>query len=100
MARLARNSLLCQALEQLQGRIALVLQLYRHDYDPHVYCLQDDHEKFIAFVEAGKVDEALSLLHRHLGTVETSLNIDNEEISSSDNLELLRALELVGARKA
>lgn len=94
VTQLAGNALLTSTLEQLIARIALILLLYRHDYDAHVECLQDDHTVFIDLLEAGKTAQALELLQRHLRTVEISLRVVNAPTSDDPHLD--RAL-LMGA---
>jgi len=91
MAELAGNELLTRTLEELHARIALILQLYKHDYDSHVACLQDEHEEFINLLEAGSTKQATTLLKRHLGKVEQSLNIIDQQ--AADDLPLRRALQ-------
>ena len=95
MARLAGNALLTQALEQLQGRVALILQLYHDAYDQHAGCLQEDHERFIDLIEARDGKKALALLRAHLGAVEDSLTMDVAD--RADDLHLQRALALPAA---
>ena len=91
MARVAGNDLLAQTLEHLHARIALILLLYKHDYDRHVECLQDEHEEFVNLIESRSRQKALSLLKSHLGTVEQSLQIT--DIGSTEDLQLQRALQ-------
>ena len=93
MARLAGNALLVQSLERLLARIALILQLYQHDYDSHTQCLQDEHEELIDLMQAGREEEALALLLRHLHIVEASLRI--QDFQATADLQLARALDLV-----
>ena len=90
VAQLAGNALLARTLEQLVARIALILLLYRHDYDEHVECLQDEHAEFIDLLESGAAAKALQLLQRHLQTVEVSLNV--EKMAVVDDPHLRRAL--------
>lgn len=90
LVRLAGNALLTRTLEQLVSRIALILLLYRHDYDAHVDCLQNEHAQFVDLLEAGDVERALALLQGHLRDVETSLRI--EQLAPADDLQLQRAL--------
>lgn len=92
MARLAGNALLLQHLEQLQGRVALILQLYHAAYDRHAGCLQEDHERFIDLLAARDTEGALALLRSHLGMVEDSLRVDDAQ--RGDDLHLQRALSL------
>lgn len=91
MARVAGNDLLAQTLEHLHARIALILLLYKHDYDRHVECLQDEHEEFVNLIESRSRQKALSLLKSHLGTVEQSLQIT--DMSGTEDLQLQRALQ-------
>jgi DNA-binding GntR family transcriptional regulator len=91
MARLAGNDLLAQTLEHLHARIALILLLYKHDYDRHVECLQDEHEEFVDLIESHATQKALALLKAHLGMVEKSLQIT--ELGSTEDLQLQRALQ-------
>ncbi len=91
MAELAGNELLTRTLQELHARIALILQLYQHDYDSHVACLQDEHGEFIDLLESGASKQAISLLKRHLGKVEQSLNI--VDIKAAGDLPLRRALQ-------
>lgn len=90
VAQLAGNALLTRTLEQLIARIALILLLYRHDYDEHVECLQDEHAQFVDLLESGATPKALQLLQRHLQTVEVSLRVENMAVV--DDPHLHRAL--------
>lgn len=90
LARLAGNELAARTLEHLVARIALILLLYRHDYDEHVDCLQDEHTQFIDLLETGQTEKALQLLERHLKTVEVSLNVD--VVPAGGDPQLQRAL--------
>ncbi|RZL86621.1 MAG: GntR family transcriptional regulator [Variovorax sp.] len=90
VAQLAGNELLVRTLEQLIARIALILLLYRHDYDQHVECLQDEHSRFVDLLESGATSKALRLLQKHLQTVEGSLRIEN--MAAVDDPHLHRAL--------
>lgn len=92
MARLAGNALLTHQLEQLQGRVALILQLYNAQYDRHAHCLQEDHEQFIDLLAARDLEGALQLLRSHLGEVEDSLRVD--DVLQGDDVHLQRALAL------
>lgn len=92
MARLAGNALLTQHLEQLQGRVALILQLYNAAYDRHAGCLQEDHERFVDLMAEGDTAQALKLLRSHLSVVEDSLRVD--EAQRGDDMHLQRALSL------
>lgn len=92
MARLAGNALLAQHLEQLQGRVALILQLYHAAYDRCADCLQEDHEQFIDLLAARDTQKALKLLRSHLSVVEDSLCVEDEQ--RGDDLHLQRALAL------
>lgn len=96
MARLAGNALLAQHLEQLQGRVALILQLYNAAYDRHAGCLQEDHERFIELLEQRDTSQALKLLRSHLSVVEDSLRVDDAQ--RGDDLHLQRALALAPVR--
>lgn len=91
MARVAGNDLLSQNLEHLHARIALILLLYKHDYDRHVECLQDEHEELVNLIESRSLQEALALLKAHLRTVENSLQIT--DMDSTEDLQLQRALQ-------
>jgi DNA-binding GntR family transcriptional regulator len=91
LARLAGNDLLAQTLDQLVGRIALILLLYQHEYDKHTECLQDEHAQLIALIESGSTEEALALLRSHLHTVEVSLGADAPDDEEADP-HLSRAL--------
>jgi DNA-binding GntR family transcriptional regulator len=90
VAQLAGNALLTRTLEQLIARIALILLLYRHDYDEHVECLQDEHSQFVDLLESGAIAKALQLLQRHLQMVEVSLRV--ESMAVVDDPHLHRAL--------
>jgi len=90
LARLAGNELLVKTLEQLIARIALILVLYRHNYDEHAECLQDEHSQFIDLLESGASAKALQLLQRHLKTVEVSLSVEDQAVA--DDPHLRRAL--------
>ncbi len=91
LARLAGNDLLAQTLDQLVGRIALILLLYQHEYDKHTECLQDEHAQLISLIESGSTEEALALLRSHLHTVEVSLGADAPDDEEADP-HLSRAL--------
>ncbi|PZO14100.1 MAG: GntR family transcriptional regulator [Burkholderiales bacterium] len=90
VAQLAGNALLTRTLEQLTARIALILLLYRHEYDEHVECLQDEHSQFVDLLESGAVAKALKLLQTHLQKVEGSLQVENT--APVDDPHLRRAL--------
>jgi DNA-binding GntR family transcriptional regulator len=92
LARIAGNDLLAQTLEHLHARIALILLLYKHDYDRHVECLQDEHETFVDLIESRSLQKALALLKAHLGMVEKSLLIT--DLDSTDDLHLQRILQV------
>lgn len=96
MAQLAGNALLTHHLEQLQGRVALILQLYHAEYDRHAGCLQEDHERFIELLAARDTRNALALLRTHLTVVEQSLRPDKDQ--RADDLHLQRALALSPSR--
>lgn len=96
MARLAGNALLAQHLEQLQGRVALILQLYHAEYDRNAGCLQEDHERFIELLEARDTKNALALLRTHLSVVEDSLRANADQ--SSDDVHLRHALAMTSTR--
>lgn len=91
MAEQAGNDLLTDTLKQLVGRIALILLLYRHDYDSHVECLQDEHGQLVDLIERGAAEQALELLRKHLHTVEVSLGSDTPG-DEDDDPQLRQAL--------
>ncbi|UUZ66202.1 hypothetical protein LP417_34830 (plasmid) [Polaromonas sp. P1-6] len=68
-----------------------MLLLYKHDYDRHVECLQDEHEEFVNLIESRSLEKALALLKAHLGTVEHSLQIT--DMNNTEDLQLQRALQ-------
>jgi DNA-binding GntR family transcriptional regulator len=92
LARLAGNDLLADLLEQLTARIALILVVYQHDYDLHVECLQDEHQRFIELIDSKSVGEAMTLMESHLKIVETSLKM--ADTVPAEDLPLQRALQV------
>jgi DNA-binding GntR family transcriptional regulator len=65
------HRVLCDMLRDLTARTTLVATLYQSRHDAQESCA--DHERIVAALAAGRLDEAESLMLAHIGNVESAL---------------------------
>lgn len=83
LGRMAGNSVLAEMLEQLIVRTPLVVVAYRsHRTDPS--CANHEHEDIIDALAKGNPDRAVKATQDHLATLESQLNLRDDEEPSSD----------------
>jgi len=83
LGQMAGNTVLAEMLEQLMIRTPLVVIAYRSDRtDPT--CANHEHEDIIDALAKGNVDRAVKTMRDHLTTLESQLNLREDDEPSSD----------------
>lgn len=70
----AGNPILYAMVRQLVARTSLVVALYENQNT--MMCWHDDHSIFLKFLEGNRINQAVSLMRKHLAHVEESLDLD------------------------
>jgi DNA-binding GntR family transcriptional regulator len=82
----AANPILYALVRQLVARTSLVVALYENQNT--MTCWHDDHSVFLKLLEGNKVNQAMTLMRKHLAHVEASLDLEQRP----DNRFDLRAI--------
>ncbi|WMC11191.1 GntR family transcriptional regulator [Oceanimonas pelagia] len=87
VARIADNQVLLEMLERLLARCSLIVSMYQKNRQAHnSHC--DEHGRLVALLAAGKVDEAVHAMNRHLEHLESTLDLTQEEEPETDFMTL------------
>ena len=78
LARMAGNTVLADFLDQLVARTPLVLAAYRA-LAQHSGCANDEHAEIVAALAAGDAEHATRLMHAHLDSLASQLQLDGEQ---------------------
>ena len=70
----AGNPILYGIVRQLVARTSLVVALYENQNT--MMCWHDDHSVFLDLLEGNRINQAVTLMRKHLAHVEESLNLD------------------------
>lgn len=92
LARMTGNPILVRLMTGLQALICLAILLYASGDDA---CPDDEHDRIVAAIMAGKGKEAAELMLHHLGHIERDLNIDDEQ---RPDVEIASALDWLSGR--
>ena len=92
LGHLSGNEILAGIVRQLVARTSLVVSLYENQST--MSCWHDDHGDFIKLLETHRVQQAVTLMRKHLSHVQESLNFDSHARGPLD----LRKIYAPGAR--
>jgi DNA-binding GntR family transcriptional regulator len=70
----AGNPILYSIVRQLVARTSLVVALYENQNT--MMCWHDDHSVFLKLLESNRINQAVTLMRRHLAHVEERLDLD------------------------
>ncbi|MDY0036386.1 MAG: GntR family transcriptional regulator [Zoogloea oleivorans] len=73
LAELAGNTVLQRFMSELVSRCSLIIALYDTGGAP--MCADDEHEHLVQLMEAGRAEEATTLMESHLQAIETRLRL-------------------------
>ncbi len=86
LAQIAGNEVLTRFLRELVSRTSLIIALYG---GPGLsYCAYDEHQALLTEIAAGRVQEAVDLMTRHLERIEARLDLDRIPGTSVDLREV------------
>ena len=87
------NPILYAMVRQMVARTSLVVALYENQNT--MMCWHDDHSIFLRLLEDNKVNQAVTLMRKHLAHVEASLDLEKRQDKRFD----LRAIYVPGAAR-
>lgn len=87
LARMAGNQVLSDILERLMARCSLIVSMYQKDRHAH-QCHCDEHTQLVELLAAGDGDGAVRLMRQHLESLESSLDLTQEEEQVTDFMAL------------
>ena len=79
IAELCGNSVLAKLLNLLIRRCVLIQALYERE-NQRTICLVDEHREIVELIIAGRADDAVELMHRHIDHLEDSLDYTGDQI--------------------